>query len=82
MKMLRTKEQVENLEKKKQKALEGCDVCPCCKMDAWVNFQKHSYLALTFKGFVEKERRYYKCRRCGVMWRSGSYVIEDKYGDI
>lgn len=82
MRVLRTKEQVDKIKKKKEKAIEGCEVCPCCGKKEWVDWQRHSHIAFTLKGFVEKERRYYKCRLCGAMWRSGSYIVEDKYGEI
>lgn len=82
MKILRTKEYYDKIKEKKDKALKGCDVCPYCKLDNWVDSRTASYPALTINGFVTKEKTYYKCRRCGAMWRSKSYVIGDIYGDI
>ena len=82
MKLIRDKKYVDKYKRQKQKALEGCEVCPCCGEETWIDWRKHQFLSLTLNGFVQKEKRFYKCKKCSAMWKSGSYIIEDKYGDI
>lgn len=74
MKITRTKEMYEREQNKyiesRDKALKGCDVCPCCgerdNIDRWYRRQNKLFVGLTIVYTFE-------CNKCRTKWESESF---------
>lgn len=70
MKITRTAKDVQKIEKRRQKAREGCDVCPCCGN---TDIRCSIYPKYVLRGFFKlREVRIdrYNCDTCGAEWES------------
>lgn len=80
MKIIKTKEQADALKLNKEKANEGCDICPCCGRKNSLNgLIVPMWNKTWYAGFL-KTRHYqidvYICSSCGAVWESEPYEIE------
>lgn len=83
MKITRTPRDIEEKELERQKANEGCDICPCCGEDKSWDFSLekgetgiyHSTDTRLKGGFFSRYYTVdmYECSKCGTKWESEPY---------
>ena len=86
MKILRTREEAQKQKISREKANEGCYVCPSCGCDKVIDIfdsmetQEKGIVRVTFntseKGFFKTKYGvvdHYECKHCGTVWESEVY---------